>query len=171
MRLFYKGSVLILAALFIAVPHVALSDDGTVVTSKLYVDSTKVAINQGAGTNNANVGKTLVVNSSGNLELSSAALPNMANIEMTTNKLDGGTGNTVAGNSSNTTKYTSAKAVADYAIQKPASASEGKVLTYGASATADSQPVAQYVKVPVATGDPNASGATAPTAFSSVWIQ
>ena len=43
-----------------------------VVTSRAYVDNAdaqKVNIAQGVGTNNANVGKTLVVNSSGNLEL------------------------------------------------------------------------------------------------------
>ena len=40
----------------------------TIVTSKKYVDdrdNLKVNIAQGVGTNNANVGKTLVVNSSG----------------------------------------------------------------------------------------------------------
>lgn len=166
MSLFSKGNILLLAAFFFAAPGLALADDGTVVTSKLYVDSTKVAISQGTGTNNANVGKTLVVNASGNLELSSAALP--SNIEVTTNKLDGASGNTVAANSTDTTKYTSAKAVAQYAIQKPASASEGKVLAYGANATADSQPVAAYIKVPVAAGAPSSN---TPSAFAEIWLQ
>ena len=43
-----------------------------VLTSRAYVDNAdaqKVNIAQGVGTNNANVGKTLIVNSSGNLEL------------------------------------------------------------------------------------------------------
>ena len=143
MGLFYKGSVLILAVLFVAAPRVALSDDGTVVTSKLYVDSTKVAIHQGSAN------QVLQVNGSGDL----------APVTMDTTP------------TASSAKPVTSGGVKSYAIQKPASASEGKVLSYGTSATADSQPVAQYVKVPVATGDPNASGATAPTAFSSVWIQ
>ena len=51
----------------------------TVVTSQTYVDNQdalKVDIAQGVGTNNANVGKTLVVNSSGNLELGTPAAGN-----------------------------------------------------------------------------------------------
>ena len=51
----------------------------SVVTSKAYVDAmddTKVDIAQGTGDNNANVGKTLVVNSSGNLELGTPSATN-----------------------------------------------------------------------------------------------
>ena len=50
-----------------------------IVTSKTYVDNRdalKVDIAQGTGDNNANVGKTLVVNSSGNLELGTPAAGN-----------------------------------------------------------------------------------------------
>ena len=50
-----------------------------IVTSKTYVDNRdnlKVDIAQGVGTNNANVGKTLVVNSSGNLELGTPSAGN-----------------------------------------------------------------------------------------------
>ena len=50
-----------------------------VVTSQTYVDNAdarKVDIAQGVGTNNANVGKTLVVNSSGNLELGTVSADN-----------------------------------------------------------------------------------------------
>ncbi len=50
-----------------------------VITSQTYVDNAdalKVNIAQGVGTNNANVGKTLVVNSSGNLELGTPAAGN-----------------------------------------------------------------------------------------------
>ncbi len=50
-----------------------------VITSQTYVDNAdalKVNIAQGVGTNNANVGKTLVVNSSGNLELGAPAAGN-----------------------------------------------------------------------------------------------
>ena len=51
----------------------------TIVTSKKYVDdhdNLKVDIAQGVGTNNANVGKTLVVNSQGNLELGTVSADN-----------------------------------------------------------------------------------------------
>ena len=51
----------------------------TVLTSQTYVDNAdaqKVDIAQGVGTNNANVGKTLVVNSSGNLELGTVSAGN-----------------------------------------------------------------------------------------------
>ena len=51
----------------------------TVVTSQTYVDNRdalKVNIAQGTGDNNANVGKTLVVNASGNLELGTVAATN-----------------------------------------------------------------------------------------------
>ena len=51
----------------------------TVITSQTYVDNQdalKVNIAQGVGTNNANVGKTLVVNSQGNLELGAPAAGN-----------------------------------------------------------------------------------------------
>ena len=56
----------------------------TIVTSKTYVDAQdnlRVPINQGVGTNNANVGKTLVVNGQGNLELGtvSGLLPSGSN--------------------------------------------------------------------------------------------
>ena len=50
-----------------------------VITSQTYVDNAdalKVNIAQGVGTNNANVGKTLVVNSQGNLELGTPAAGN-----------------------------------------------------------------------------------------------
>ena len=51
----------------------------SVITSQTYVDNRdalKVDIAQGVGTNNANVGKTLVVNSSGNLELGTPTAEN-----------------------------------------------------------------------------------------------
>ena len=133
---FYKRGILMMAVLSLVAPRIAFADavsDGNTVASKLYVDTTSVAVNQGTGPSNANVGKTLVVNSSGNLELSSAALPNLANVELTTNKLDGASGNTIAANSSNTTKYTSAKSVADYAQPKTGSGDNYKLA--GASGT------------------------------------
>ena len=53
--------------LCLAMPSVVFAD--TILTSKEYIDANTVAINQGTGDSDANVGKTLVVNSSGNLEL------------------------------------------------------------------------------------------------------
>ncbi len=69
-----------------------------------------------------------------------------------------------------TVDYVTAKV--DERIQKPTSAAQGKVLTYGTNADAESRPEAQYVKVPVATGDPSAaSNAPTPTGFASIWLQ
>ena len=65
-------------ALLTALASLSANAD-TVVTSKSYVDTmdaTKVDIAQSVGTNNANVGKTLVVNSSGNLELGTPSATN-----------------------------------------------------------------------------------------------
>lgn len=64
---------------------VAASAD-TIVTSKTYVDNRdnlKVDIAQGVGTNNANVGKTLIVNSQGNLELGEVAASNFVEDSIT----------------------------------------------------------------------------------------
>ena len=57
-----------------------------IVTSKTYVDNRdnlKVDIAQGVGTNNANVGKTLVVNSLGNLELGTVSADNFVEDSIT----------------------------------------------------------------------------------------
>ena len=57
-----------------------------IVTSKTYVDNRdnlKVDIAQGVGTNNANVGKTLVVNSQGNLELGTVSADNFVEDSIT----------------------------------------------------------------------------------------
>lgn len=57
-----------------------------VVTSQAYVDNAdarKVDIAQGTGDNNANVGKTLVVNSSGNLELGTVSADNFVEDSIT----------------------------------------------------------------------------------------
>lgn len=68
MRNMQKFAVFALALpLCLAMPSVAFAD--TVLTSKTYVDTNMVAYDQGTGDNDARVGKTLVVNSSGQLEL------------------------------------------------------------------------------------------------------
>lgn len=57
-----------------------------VLTSQTYVDNAdaqKVDIAQGTGTNNANVGKTLVVNSQGNLELGTVSASNFVEDSIT----------------------------------------------------------------------------------------
>ena len=57
-----------------------------IVTSQAYVDNAdarKVDIAQGTGDNNANVGKTLVVNSSGNLELGTVSADNFVEDSIT----------------------------------------------------------------------------------------
>ena len=68
MRNMQKFAVFALALpLCLAMPSVAFAN--TILTSKDYVDTNMVAYDQGTGDNDAYVGKTLVVNSSGNLEL------------------------------------------------------------------------------------------------------
>ena len=55
------------------------TNDGRILTTQTYVDNalgSKVDIAQGAGDNNENVGKTLVVNQQGNLELGAPAAAN-----------------------------------------------------------------------------------------------
>ena len=83
------------------------------------------------------------------------------------NKLDGNNSNTIAANSTDTTKYPSAKAVAQYAVQKPANVSNGKVLTY-TSDNANNAPEAKYIQVPVATGDPTSNTVND---MASIWLQ
>ncbi len=181
MSLFGKSSVFMLAVLVVAAPRFALADDdGTVVTSKLYVDTTKVPYQWDKGTNNANVGKVLTLGSSGSVGLE--AVPTPANMEVTTNKLNGTStsgqkiGDLTAGPGAGQDQvmYPSAAAVKQYAVQKPSDAANGKVLAYPTTGTvtADTRPVAAYVKVPVATGDPSAaSNPATPTDFASIWIQ
>lgn len=75
------------------------------------------------------------------------------------------------------TIVTSQTYVNNYALQKPASADAGKVLMYAPDAqnvTTNTQPVAQYVRVPVMRtdgGDPNANNAGDPTDFASIWVE
>jgi len=62
------------------------TDDGRILTTQTYVDnelSGKVDIAQGTGDNDENVGKTLVVNSSGNLELGTVSADNFVEDNIT----------------------------------------------------------------------------------------
>ena len=51
-----------------------------------------------------------------------------------------------------------------------ATAAAGKVLMYGGNSF-DTDVTAAYVKVPVASGDPNAANASTPTSFVSIWVE
>ncbi len=66
--------------------------------------------------------------------------------------------------------YPSAAAVKGYAVQKPTVATAGQVLTYDTGATANSRPVAKYIQVPMANGDPTSSGNTV-SGVASIWLQ
>ena len=62
------------------------TDDGRILTTQTYVDNalgSKVDIAQGTGDNDENVGKTLVVNSSGNLELGTVSADNFVEDSIT----------------------------------------------------------------------------------------
>lgn len=165
MRNMQKFAVFALALpLCLAMPSVAFAN--TILTSKTYVDTNMVAINQGVG----NSGKAMIVNDQGNLAPADInALPNgSANqvLQYTNNAWTATTMDSTPTTSSQ--KPVTSGGVKNYAIQQPASASEGQVLTYGTGATASSRPVAGYVKVPVATGAPSSN---TPSAFAEIWIQ
>ena len=180
MRYFYRNCVFSLAAMLVATPFIASANE--VFPTSEYVVPIYQAEN---GNNHAN--EVMQINSNGYVErrapvatINTAVSTDDNNLttkgavveyaEDKDNKLDGGTGNTIADNSNDTTKYTSAAAVTQYAIQKPASAAEGQVLTYGTGANANSRPTAQYIKVPMANGDPTANGTTV-SSTASIWLQ
>ncbi len=191
MCFFRKSCILGLISLVVAMPFVASATQ--VVTTKEYVDGTAVQKYQGEVVDNNTVTHQydmMQVGNTGNLErvtpvnaissssdgsylpvTANAVYDSLATKEDTSNKLDASSNNTVSDYATDSTKYTSAKAVAQYAVQKPATAAAGQVLTYGTGATAASQPEAQYIKVPIATGDPSAaSNAATPTGFASIWL-
>ena len=64
--------------------------------------------------------------------------------------------------------YPSAAAVKEYAVRKPTSVSNGKVLTYTGN-DVNSRPEAKYIQVPMATGDPATSGTV--SGVASIWLQ
>ena len=188
MRYFRNIHVFSVMAVIATVPFVASANE--VFPTSEYVVPIYQATRNGATVTSTNEGDIMQVNSTGYLERVTpvddiSTQPSQANAvvpvtagavydaledkEDVSNKLDGASGNTVADYSSNTTKYPSAKAVAQYGVQKPATATAGQVLMYGTGATADSRPVAQYIQVPMATGDPAVSGTVSGTA--SIWLQ
>jgi len=82
-------------------------------------------------------------------------------------------GETNAGITSNPEQVvTTVEYAADYLVQKPSTLREGQVLTFTSNSDPYAQPAAQYVKLPVASGDPNAtSNAATPSGFASIWVQ
>lgn len=99
-----------------------------VITSQTYVDNAdalKVNIAQGVGTNNANVGKTLVVNSQGNLELGTVSADNFVEDSIT----DGITDKAPSENAVN-----DALAEKQDIIPAGSDGANGSVVTYGATA-------------------------------------
>lgn len=177
MRYFHKIHVFSVLAIIVAVPFVASATE--IMATKEYVDLTTVTKHQGTQ------GQMLQVDSSGDVALvTPSSIPtNNSTLPITSgavyeyaedkfNKLDGGNGATI-GTVINSpleaaTAYTSAAAVAEYAVRKPATAAAGQVLTYDTGANANSRPVAKYIQVPVATGDPTSNTVND---VASIWLQ
>ena len=178
-------------------PGVAFATDA-VIPSKAYVDDTRVAVQQGTGTNNANVGKALVVDSNGDLAELRGTFTSATSLaagtagfvpapateadntkflkgdgtwavptDTTYTAVTGNTNDTISDNLTNTTKYTSPKAVDEFAQKKPATVANGMVLSYNGN-NANTNVTAGYVKVPVATGAPSSN---TPTSFLEIWVQ
>ena len=183
MRYFHKNCVFSLMAMLVAAPFIASANE-IFPTSEYVVPIYQATVSSGSVTS-YNEDYVMQVNSQGYVQRRAPVTDiretsSTDNNKLTTreavvdyaedkdNKLDGDTGNTIADNSNDTTKYTSAAAVAEYAIQKPADAANGKVLTY--TGNADSRPTAQYIKVPMANGDPTANGTTVSNT-ASIWLQ
>lgn len=189
MRYFHKNCVFSLMAMLVAAPFIASANE-IFPTSEYVVPIYQATVSSGSVTS-YNEDYVMQVNSQGYVQRRAPVTDiretsSTDNNKLTTreavvdysedkdNKLDGGTNNTIsdAVNSQTpsdaTTKYTSAAAVAEYAIQKPADAANGKVLTY--TGNADSRPTAQYIKVPMANGDPTANGTTVSNT-ASIWLQ
>lgn len=185
MYCFYKVYAFSVMAIIAAAPFVASATE--IMATKEYVDLTTVAKHQ--GTQN----QMLQVNSSGDLTLvtpsgvptDGSALPITSNAvydalsdkEDVSNKLDGASsgekiGDIAAGPGAGQDQvmYPSAAAVKEYAVRKPTSAAAGQVLTYDTGANANSRPVAKYIQVPMATGDPATSSSNV-TGVVSIWLQ
>lgn len=167
-------------ALCLAVPSLASAD--TIVTTQSYVTGYAVAKNQGTGTNNANVGKTLVVNNSGNLELGTiTGLPSGTSAQILQHNGTSWTA-TGLGTTAITTapgydanKLVAAGVIAD-AISTAVSTkqnkptqniAEGKYLRYTGDSADDVE--ANYVMVP--NFDPSSGTIPNNPTFSYFWLQ
>ncbi|MBO4683210.1 MAG: hypothetical protein J5611_01355 [Alphaproteobacteria bacterium] len=155
MHYFCKSCVFFAAIFLAGLPFVASAND--VFTTKDYVDMTTVAKYQGetsGGTTNYHQGDILQVNASGNLE----RVTPLNSLDRT---------HTASSNQDVPTEA----AVVSYAVEKPGTVANGKVLTFTSDTVTD-RPTAQYIKVPVATGDPSdANSPASPTGFASIWLQ
>ena len=168
----------------IAVPFGAMATE--IMATKEYVDLTTVAKHQGTQ------GQMLQVNSSGDVALvtpsstptngstlpitSGAVYDALEGKEDVSNKLNGTStsgqkiGDLAAGSGAGQDQvmYPSAAAVKEYAVRKPTSVSNGKVLTYTGN-DVNSRPEAKYIQVPMATGDPATTGTV--SGVASIWLQ
>jgi len=186
MHYFHKVCAFSVVAIIAAAPFGAMATE--IMATKEYVDLTTVAKHQ--GTQN----QMLQVNSNGDLTLvtpsgvptNGSTLPITSNAvydalegkEDVSNKLNGTStsgqkiGDLAAGSgaSQDQVMYPSAAAVKEYAVRKPTSAAAGQVLTYDTGANANSRPVAKYIQVPMATGDPATSSSNV-TGVVSIWLQ
>lgn len=193
MRYFNKIHVFSVMAVIGVMPFVASATE--IMATREYVVPIYQATRSGTTVTSTNEGDIMQVNSTGYLERVTpvndiSTQPSQANAvvpvtagavydaledkEDVSNKLDGTTsGQKISdvpagsGAGDDQTMYPSAAAVKEYAIQKPATAAAGKVLTYNGDQ--DSRPIAQYIQVPMATGDPATSGTVSGTA--SIWLQ
>ncbi len=155
-------------ALCLAVPSLASAD--TIVTTQSYVTDYAVKQHNWA---NADNGKVLAVNSSGNVVPTNAAgLISGSNTQILQHN-----GTSWAPTSLGTTfnaetdpdyanKLVTAGTIVSALQKKPSSVANGKVLMYTGT-DANANVTADYVKIP--NSDPGSG--TAPTAFSYIWLQ
>ena len=185
MHCFDSFRVSCLAVVLATLPFATMATE--IMATKEYVDLTTVTKHQ--GTQN----QMLQVNASGDLVLvtptgaptdgsnrpitSDAVYDALLDKEDVSNKLDGTTSGQKIGDlpsgsgaGDDQTMYPSAAAVKEYSVQKPTSATAGQVLTYDTGANANSRPVAKYIQVPMANGDPAANGSTV-SGVVSIWLQ
>ena len=177
--MFYLRKVFRIGAIAVSVmiPGLALAD--TIVTTKSYVDDYAVAQNQGTGSNNANVGKTLVVNSSGVLELSTVTgMPSGTANQIVqhngTNWTATSLGSTLdtSNGSYNASKLVTAGTIAS-ALAAKVDVMQGVANKYkNLYVNASGSVALQYAQIPVSTGDPNNGGTLDTTnPLASIWLQ
>ena len=174
MCFFRKMGILSVVAMIAAVPCAALAtgaNDGTTVTSKLYVDNKVNAKIPYNATNKVVITPTTATGVAGTRDITTAG----ANITSLENANSTGATNiptAYAVKEAITTATTGMITDVSGKQTKPSSGvANGKVLTYtGTDANANVS--AEYVKVPVASGDPNAaSNPATPTGFASIWVE